>query len=91
MLKTNEYFDGKVKSIAFSNTEGKATAGVISPGTYDFSTSSKERMVITSGTLEATVDGITKQYKSGEFFLVSEQTKFSVQAKEDCAYICYYG
>lgn len=90
MLKTNEYFDGKVKSIAFENSEGKATAGVISPGEYEFSTSSQEHMVITSGLLEATIEGKTKSYKSGESFVVEAGMVFRVKALSDCAYLCFY-
>ncbi|MBP1733586.1 MAG: hypothetical protein H6Q55_4015 [Deltaproteobacteria bacterium] len=32
MFKVNEYFDGKVKSIAFSPAEGPATVGVMAKG-----------------------------------------------------------
>jgi len=90
MLKTNEYFDGKVKSIAFKNSEGNATSGVISPGEYEFSTSSEERMVITSGSMDVTIGGSSKKYASGEFFIVSAGSKFKMKAQEDCAYICFY-
>ena len=34
MFKVNEYFDGTVKSIAFTQAEGKATIGVMAPGKY---------------------------------------------------------
>ena len=34
MLKVNEYFDGKAKSIAFQTSSLPATVGVISPGEY---------------------------------------------------------
>ena len=36
MLKVNEYFDGKVKSIGFANAGGNATVGVMAPGEYQF-------------------------------------------------------
>ncbi|MEN9461547.1 MAG: hypothetical protein RIS84_1567, partial [Pseudomonadota bacterium] len=32
MFKTNEYFDGKVKSIAFQTAEYPATVGVMAVG-----------------------------------------------------------
>lgn len=41
MFKINEYFDGKVKSIAFETTECPATIGVMAKGEYEFGTSSK--------------------------------------------------
>ena len=36
MFKTNEYFDGKVKSIALESSEGTATIGVMAKGEYEF-------------------------------------------------------
>ncbi|HBF94201.1 MAG TPA: hypothetical protein DDX13_11120, partial [Marinobacter adhaerens] len=35
MLKVNEYFDGKAKSISFQTSTLPATVGVISPGEYE--------------------------------------------------------
>lgn len=42
MFKTNEYFDGKVKSLAFNNIEGDVTIGVMAPGEFEFGTSTVE-------------------------------------------------
>ncbi len=36
MFKINEYFDGKVKSIAFETTATPATLGVMAAGSYEF-------------------------------------------------------
>ena len=49
MLKVNEYFDGKVKSIGCSNSEGELTVGVMAVGEFVFSTSKKEFMSVASG------------------------------------------
>ena len=39
MLKNNEYFDGKVKSIGFdSESTGAASVGVMAVGEYTFGT-----------------------------------------------------
>jgi uncharacterized protein YaiE (UPF0345 family) len=51
MLKVNEYFDGKVKSIGFEDGEGPVTSGVMESGDYTFSTSSKELMTVVTGAL----------------------------------------
>lgn len=40
LFKVNEYFDGKVASIAFAPAEGPATVGVMAVGEYEFGTSS---------------------------------------------------
>jgi len=49
MFKTNEYFEGKVKSIAFETAEGPATIGAMAEGEYEFGTSSQELMSVVSG------------------------------------------
>ena len=79
--------------VKFRASEGKnATVGVIMPGTYAFSTSTKETMNIVSGSLVARVPGeAEKTYESGTFFIVPEGVKFEVETKEDCAYLCIYG
>src|SRR4030042_3568814 len=53
LMKHNVYFDGKVQSLALETENGSATIGVITPGRYTFSTSTEERMVVTSGVLRA--------------------------------------
>ena len=51
MFKTNEYFDGKVKSIAFQSETLPASVGVMAKGEYVFSTGVKEKMTVISGAL----------------------------------------
>ena len=41
MLKTNEYFDGNVVSIAFQSETLPATVGVMAVGEYEFDTNKK--------------------------------------------------
>jgi hypothetical protein len=38
MFKVNEYYDGRVKSLAFASPAGPATVGVMAPGEYEFAT-----------------------------------------------------
>ena len=92
MFKTNEYFDGKVKSIAFSMTDGPATIGVMAPGEYDFGTSSIEFMTITSGELLVKQPGETewKSYKPFDMFRVEKGVTFKVKAETDTTYLCLY-
>ena len=72
MFKTNEYFDGKVKSIALDSAEGNATIGVMAAGEYEFGTSTVEIMTVISGELIVQMPGETewKSYKKLESFLV---------------------
>jgi len=92
MFKTNEYFEGKVKSIAFSTIDGPATLGVMAPGEYEFGTSSVEYMTVVSGIM--TVQLPDKQewmeFKPFDTFIVPKDTKFRLRIAFDAAYICLY-
>lgn len=93
MFETNEYFDGKVKSIAFSGKEKAATVGVMAPGEYVFNTSEKEKMSVVSGELSIRLDGATETivYAAGESFEVPAGSAFNVTVTTDTAYLCVYG
>ncbi|MEI6764367.1 MAG: pyrimidine/purine nucleoside phosphorylase [Bacteroidota bacterium] len=92
MFKTNEYFDGKVKSIAFSMPEGPATIGVMAAGDYEFGTSSVEYMTVTSGALTVKLPGAAewKVFSAGETFIVETNTKFQLKVATDTSYLCLY-
>ena len=92
MFKVNEYFDGNVKSLAFENTEGTVTAGVMAPGEYEFGTSTVEYMTVISGELVVQLPGETewKSYKPFETFIVEKDVSFKLQVKEQTAYKCIY-
>ena len=92
MFKTNEYFDGNVKSIAFEMPDGPATIGVMATGEYNFGTSSVEYMTITSGELKVMQPGESewKSYKQFETFVVEKGVTFKVKADSDTTYLCLY-
>lgn len=92
MFKTNEYFDGKVKSIAFETTEGPATIGVMAAGEYEFGTATVEYMTVTSGIMMVQLPGESewKDYKEFETFRVEKDKKFKVKVIGDTSYRCLY-
>lgn len=92
MFKTNEYFDGKVKSIAFETAEGRATVGVMAQGEYEFGTSTVEYMTVISGQMDVMLPGETtwKTYKEFETYIVPKDVKFKVRVNGDTAYRCLY-
>ncbi|MCD4817578.1 MAG: pyrimidine/purine nucleoside phosphorylase [Candidatus Cloacimonetes bacterium] len=92
MFKTNEYFDGKVKSIAFETKECPATIGVMAIGEYEFGTSSKEFMTVISGKLIVKLPKTEewKEFKANETFIVEANKKFQLKVEEDTSYICLY-
>ncbi len=92
MFKTNEYFDGKVKSIAFKTDEGAATIGVMAAGEYEFGTSTVEHMTVTSGKMEVQLPGESawNTYKPFETFIVDKDVSFKVKVNGDTSYRCLY-
>jgi purine/pyrimidine-nucleoside phosphorylase len=92
MFKTNEYFDGKVKSIAFDASGTPATLGVMAAGEYAFGASSTEYMTVVSGTMEVTLPGEQESRNYGPFetFIVPAGSTFKVKVPDDTAYLCLY-
>jgi uncharacterized protein YaiE (UPF0345 family) len=93
MLKVNEYFDGTVKSIAFTPSEGKtATVGVMAPGEYEFGTAQPETMLVVSGSLIVKLPDSTdwKTFVAKESFDVPGDSKFQLKVEVDTAYLCEY-
>lgn len=92
MFKTNEYFDGKVKSIAFNSDEGPATIGVMAAGEYEFGTSTQETMRVISGGMSIKLPGSDewKNYSAGDSFIVEANRKFGVRVEKETAYLCLY-
>jgi purine/pyrimidine-nucleoside phosphorylase len=92
MFKVNEYFGGKVKSLAFQMADGPATVGVMAAGDYEFGTSTLEIMTVVSGTLTVKLPGseVWKDYKAGASFTVEAGKKFQLKVVADAAYLCLY-
>ena len=88
----NTYFDGGVQSLGFETAAGRATVGVIAPGTYDFNTDAPERVTVVSGVLEAIVDGESdwEIYPKGSGFEVPGSSHFQVRAEAPAAYHCEF-
>jgi len=93
MFKTNEYFDGKVKSIAFNTKNLPATVGVMATGEYTFGTSEKETMTVVSGTLNVKLPGSDnwQDVNAGESFIVEANQSFDLKVAIETAYLCTYG
>ncbi len=93
MFKTNEYFDGKVTSIAFQTETLPATVGVMAIGDYVFNTGDKEKMTVVSGAMTIKFSGADKSqtFNTGESFDVDADSSFDVSIKEETAYLCLYG
>ncbi|GLI54902.1 UPF0345 protein [Propionigenium maris DSM 9537] len=92
MFKTNEYFEGRVKSLSFENNEGPATIGVMAPGEYEFGTSKKEYMTVTCGRMEIKLPEAKEwiEVEAGKIFEVEANRSFNVRVEEETSYLCLY-
>lgn len=92
-FKTNEYFDGKVISVAFQTPTLPATVGVMAIGEYEFGTSKHETMSVTSGALTVLLPNSSEwqTFNAGECFEVAADQKFQVKVEVETAYLCLYG
>jgi purine/pyrimidine-nucleoside phosphorylase len=92
MFKVNEYFDSKVKSLAFQNSEGEFTVGVMAIGEYEFGTSTVEIMTVISGKLNIQFQDSTmwQVFEPNHSFTVDKGQKFKVRIEEPSAYLCQY-
>lgn len=92
MIKTNEYFSGKVKSLGFKDQVGEASVGVILPGEYEFNTATTELMTVVSGNLKVKLASKEEWqiYLAGQAFEVAASSSFKVVATEATTYLCRY-
>lgn len=92
MLQVNEYFGGRVKSIAVNNSAGNATSGVIEAGEFEFGTSTVEYMTITYGEMLVLLPESNnwKLFSQNETFKVEKDNSFKVKVSEPVSYLCRY-
>jgi uncharacterized protein YaiE (UPF0345 family) len=93
MFEVSEYFDGKVKSIAFKTETLPATVGVMAAGDYEFGTSQFETMTVVSGALTVQLPD-NEQWQifgPGQQFTVEANQSFKAQVTSDTVYMCTYG
>jgi purine/pyrimidine-nucleoside phosphorylase len=91
-MKHSSYFDGKVQSLELMTADGRATVGVIDPGSYSFPTSTRERIVLVEGSMKVRLPGSGWQtLLKGEEVVVRAGVSFDIEATEQVAYVCYYG
>lgn len=92
MYKVNEYYDGKIKSLSFDMPDGPASVGIISIGEYEFGTSTKEFLTVTSGKLFIREEegAEWKEYGPNETYIIDADKKFQIKAEEITSYLCRY-
>jgi purine/pyrimidine-nucleoside phosphorylase len=92
MIKLNEYFDAKVKSLGYASENGNSTVGVMEPGEYEFNTGSPEVMTVIEGAMEVQLKGESgwKTYTNGQAYDVPGNSSFKVKIARQTSYLCQY-
>ncbi|MBD1433996.1 pyrimidine/purine nucleoside phosphorylase [Sphingobacterium sp. DN00404] len=92
MIQVNEYFEGSVKSLGYTRTNGKSTVGVMEPGEYTFNTGSAETMIVIEGRMEVLLQGedTWTTYGDGNSFDVPGNSTFQVKVATQTSYLCRY-
>ena len=92
MFNINQYFDGKVASIAFQTATLPATVGVMAVGEFEFGTTQKETMTVVSGALTVKLPGSIDwtTYNAGDQFIVAANESFQLKVAVETAYLCTY-
>lgn len=91
MIVTNEYFDGKIKSIGTESGGQRFTVGIIEPGEYTFPTEDEEHVTITHGKCMVKVSGAEWcDVKIGDSFTAPANSELSFKVVNPIAYICLY-
>ena len=92
-INSNTYFEGRVTSrnIKFSDGSLK-TLGVMLEGEYEFNTSKKEIMEITSGEIFVLLPNTAEWqcFKENSSFDVPTNSTFKVKVKQITNYCCSY-
>ena len=92
-LKSNTYFEGRVTSrnIKFSDGSLK-TLGVMLEGEYEFNTTKKEIMEITSGEMHVLLPGYSEwqTFTENTSFDVPASSSFKVKVIKITNYCCSY-
>ena len=91
--KANIYFDGKVVSHGFTDTDGsRKSIGLVYSGTFVFNTEAAERMEIIAGNCQVKVaDGDQTDYAAGTFFDVPANSHFEIVVSAGIVeYVCSF-
>ncbi|MFW0701520.1 pyrimidine/purine nucleoside phosphorylase [Aliarcobacter butzleri] len=91
--KANIYFDGKVTSRTFIESNGeKKTLGIMMIGEYTFGTNEAELMEIITGEVEVKLKDTNewKIYGANTSFSVPANSSFDIKVKTITDYCCSY-
>ena len=92
MINHNKYFNDTVQSLAYTNSQGKFSVGVMTKGEYTFNTEAAEKMTLVQGHWTIKLDGKVayEGSESGSSVDIPANSSFDLIIAEDTAYLCEY-
>ena len=85
------YFEGRVQSIWYDAAGGKASVGVIAPGSYTFSTAGAEQVIVLTGSLAVKLPREDwRTVHAPGAYVVPPRSEFEVRADEEVSYLCRF-
>ena len=91
MIKVNEYFEGKIKSLGFEFEGIQYTTGVMLPGEYSIDTEKEEHITGSLGAIEIRPPGSDwKTVECGDTIVIQANATFDVRIRDTASYICMY-
>ena len=94
LKKANIYFDGRVTSRNYTDSQGVIKSlGVMLPGEYTFGTKAPEKMEIISGQVEVLFSGMDsnwEKFEGGDSFEVPGNSSFEIKVDTITDYCCTY-
>jgi len=91
MIRVNDYFDGKIKSLGFELDRVPYTTGVLLPGSYSIKTEKQEHITITIGDCEVRPpDSGWKKLKAGDTVVIPARATFEMKVEKPASYVCMY-
>ncbi len=91
MIKVNEYFEGKIKSLEAEFEGVRFTTGIFLPGDYNFETKEERHITVTLGSLSIRLPREEwKKVSKGETIIVPAGVKIDLRVDKTNSYICLY-
>jgi hypothetical protein len=88
MIRNNNYFEGNVQSLGFSDDGQDRTVGVVVPGDYDFGVATRQEiMKVPSGVL--TING-KAYFSSDDPCIIDVGEKILISTTSISSYLCTY-
>jgi len=89
MIKVNEYFEGKIKSLGFEYEGISYSTGVFLPGDYSVPTEKEEHVTVTVGAFDMRLpDEDWKTVKAGDTVVIPTNITFDLKTTKPVSYVC---